>query len=183
MTEMYIITMLLTALIGIIFVYNLYCLIDLFLFRLKVIATTGHGTTKHINIYRFILRLNGGTGPGRVPDTLFRIGMALKINSVLTAVTLILTIIMIGVTATLSVFNTATAAVIRNNHAIIQQRQEDSSEDSSDWVDEKDDDRHGETSSTDNSSSSSNESSSSQSTTSEDSSNWVDDKDNNRHGT
>ena len=179
MTEMYIIAMLLTAFIGILFIYNLYCLIDLFLFKLKVIATAGHGATKHINIYRFILQLNGGTGPGRVPDTLFRIGMALKINGILTAVTLVLTIMLVGVTATLSVFNTSTAAVIRNNHAIIQQRREDSSENSSDWVDEKDDDRHGKTSSAGDSSSSS----SSQATTSEDSSNWVDEKDNNRHGT
>lgn len=183
MTEMYIVAMLLTALIDILFIYNLYCLIDLFLFKLKVIATAGHGTTKHINIYRFILRLNGGTGPGRVPDTLFRVGMALKVNGILTAVTLVLTIMLIGVTATLSVFNTSTAAVIRNNHAIIQQRREDSSEDSSDWVDDKDNNRHGETRSSGDSSSSSSSSSSSQATTSENSSNWVDEKDNNRHGT
>lgn len=150
---MYIGFLLATILVAVILAYSIYCLIDLFMFKLKIIATNGRGTMKHINVYRFILRLHGGDSPARVPDTLFRIGIAKKIDIVITIVTLILTIILIGITATLSVFHNSTAAVIRNNYAIIQERREETTDE---WVDEKDDERHeGETDSSEASSDSS----------------------------
>lgn len=151
------IVLLSTILIGVAFIYGLYCLIDLWLFKLKTIATMGSGTTKHINLYRLLFSLQGGKSAGRVPDILFRIGIALKIDAVITVILLVLTIIFIGMTATLGIFSNATAAVIRTNQSIIQERREESTTETSEsttdentttsteegnWVDDKDNDRH-----------------------------------------
>lgn len=137
MGEMYITTMILAMLVGVIFIYSLYCLIDLMVFKAKIVATGGNGTVKHINLYRLLLRLKGGKGLARVPDMLFRISIALKIDSIITAIALIATIILIGITATLSVFNSTTSAIIINNRNIIQNKFVEDN-----WVDEKDDARH-----------------------------------------
>lgn len=175
---MYAVTMMLAILFGILFIYSLYCLIDLLIFKAKTVATAGRGTTKHINLYRLLLRLKGGKGPASVPDILFRAGIAIKVDMVITIISLIATIILIGVTATLSIFNNSAAAIIRNNHAIIQERREESSDD---WVDSKDDDRHDTETDESSDSTESTESTSENSDNNTSEEDWVDNKDDSRH--
>jgi len=153
MNESYIVTLLVTVLVAIVFIYSLYCFIDLWVFKVKIVATGGHCKTKHLNIYRFLFRLNGGQGSGKVPDMLFKSGLALKIDGVITIVALIATIALIAISAALSVFSNMSAAIIINNQNSVEETTESSTDtteatdENGDWVENKDDQRHPEESS------------------------------------
>jgi hypothetical protein len=142
MAGAYMVSVVAFIMLTILLLYHVYCLIDLEIYRYRLVLHMGDVEQKHINLYRKIAGLSKNKG-----KSLIRTGIRTVKSNIMSYIVkgiTVLNLILVIITGLLSLslygLNNSMAAIALNNKHIVQSRRD--KEDES-WVDEKDDARHG----------------------------------------